>query len=87
MARGIPVNQNLYPVCTPGLEGKVVESKGNKNPPLPTNQQENTKTNTHITNIRCAKRMMGVQVAAIRANSNVKQFERRGPVERNNIMN
>ena len=31
--------------------------------------------------------MMGVQVAAIRANSNVKQFERRGPVERNNIMN
>ena len=46
MARGIPVNQNLYPVCTPGLEGKVVESKGNKKTPWPTNQQQNTKTNT-----------------------------------------
>ena len=76
------------------MEGKVVESKGNKKTPLPTNQQQNIKTNTtpiskqthhqylnkHTINIRCAKRTMGVQVAAIRVNSNVKQFERRGPV-------
>ena len=68
------------------MEGKVVESKGNKSTPLPANGQHNTKTNT-VNNIRCAKRTMGVQVAAIRVNSNVKQFERRGKVLRSSIMN